>query len=107
MPSTDSNDEINDPAVRENIPKKDDNNQTSNEPESEEEKVEAKEDVVDQDKDGYYYYSVNEKAYRVFDPESQTFITQNEKPSEEQISHILNKIAALPEPASEQACPQS
>ena len=33
-------------------------------------------DFVDQDKDGFYYYSANEKAYRVLDPESQTFITQ-------------------------------
>lgn len=39
-----------------------------------------------------YYYSANEKAYRVLDPESNTWSSQPHKPTDEQISVIKAKL---------------
>ena len=52
-----------------------------------------KADDNDQAADGLYYFSANEKAYRVFDPDSSAWLTQEEKPSEAQIAEIKAKAA--------------
>ena len=45
-----------------------------------------------------FYYSANEKAYRVFEPEKNTWMTQAEKPTEEQIEEIKTKISGAGKP---------
>ena len=91
---------MNDPEVRQNIPKKEEEKGKDGEDEKEDDWAEGNnmDEVPDQDKqDGVYYYSVNEKAYRVLDPETETWTTQAEKPTEEQILAIKAKIAPKPD----------
>ena len=45
---------------------------------------------------------MNEKAYRVLDPETKTWTTQAEKPSEEQILAIKAKVAENADPNTEE-----
>ena len=45
-----------------------------------------------------FYYSANEQAYRVFEPEKNTWVTQAEKPTEEQIEEIKTKISGAGKP---------
>ena len=48
-------------------------------------------DIDDQHEDGLYYFNREEKMYKIFNPEEKTWLSQAEKPSEEQI----NKLKAL------------
>lgn len=66
--------------MRQNIPRneKEDDGKKGDQGDSdrEEEKFEVADDiVVDQGQDGLFYYSANEKAYRVIEPATNTWTT--------------------------------
>lgn len=103
-----SNDEVNDPKVRENMPKKEaeakndsagDENRSKlvkakvSKPDYEEPaQVATANSDTNIESEGLFYFSTNEKAYRVFDPDTSEWLTQEEKPSDDQLNTIKQKV---------------
>ena len=70
-------------------------NTAKNKKEENQEQDPTEKEEEDQLKSDHFYYSVEEKAYKIFNPETKKWVLQESKPTFEQIMDIEAKIKEM------------